>query len=277
MQYGRKLSFSVIALFLAATTLSSVTLARDVPFVPTPEPVVREMLKLAKIGKDSLVYDLGSGDGRIVIMAAKEYGARGVGVDIDPERIADGRANAKRAGVEDKVKFIEGDLFKVDLRPATAVTLYLLPDINVRLRPKLMKELRPGTPVVSHAFDMGDWEPEVTKTVDGATVYLWHIPARASGVWEYRLRTAHGGDEQHRLHITNQDIDKVQGTVTMDGQSFAIENGRISGERLRFTVTRSLNGATVTQRFEGRVAGDRIADMTVADSRMVAQRARPTS
>lgn len=227
MQHGRKLSFIVIALFIAAAG-TSVTLARDVPFVPTPEPVVRAMLKLAKVGPNDLVYDLGSGDGRIVITAAKELGARGVGVDIDPERIADGRENAKRAGVQNRVKFIESDLFKVDLRPATVVTLYLLPDVNLRLRPKLLAELRPGTPVVSHSFDMGDWEPEVSQTVNGSTIYLWHIPARASGTWQYRIRTANGGDEQHRLHLT-QRLDKIQGTVTIDGESFEIANGRVSG------------------------------------------------
>lgn len=153
----------------------------DVHFVPTPQPVVDRMLELAKVDEDDVVYDLGSGDGRIVITAAKKYGARGVGIDIDPQRIAEARENARAAGVEDKVEFRQADLFEVDLSEATVVTLYLLPSLNLKLRPKLMRELRPGTPVVSHAFDMGDWEPEVAEEIDGDDIYLWHVPRRAGG------------------------------------------------------------------------------------------------
>jgi SAM-dependent methyltransferase len=172
----RKLWWCLVWLAALAVPAS----AWDVPFVPTPPEVVRGMLELAEVGPDDVVYDLGSGDGRIVIMAAKEFGARGVGVDIDPQRIAEAQENARAAGVADKVKFIRSDLFDVDLRPATAVTLYLLPDVNLRLRPKLLKELRPGTPVVSHRFDMGDWRPEVERNIDGRTVYLWHVPPRTA-------------------------------------------------------------------------------------------------
>jgi SAM-dependent methyltransferase len=151
---------------------------RDVPYVPTPEPVVAEMLKLAAVTKEDVVYDLGCGDGRIVITAAQKYGARGVGVDIDPQRIKESNENAQKAGVTDRVKFLQQDLFTVDLKDATVVTLYLLPEVNLRLRPRLLAELRPGTRVVSHAFDMGDWKPEKTVKVDGRTVYFWTIPAR---------------------------------------------------------------------------------------------------
>lgn len=148
---------------------------RDVPFVPTPDEVVEEMLDLAKVTKRDIVYDLGSGDGRIVIAAARR-GARAVGVDIDPARVADGKLNAREAGVSDRARFIEGDLFDTDLGEATVVTLYLLPDVNMRLRPKLLSELRPGTRIVSHAFDMGDWKPRRTKTIGGSTVFLWTVP-----------------------------------------------------------------------------------------------------
>jgi SAM-dependent methyltransferase len=147
----------------------------DVIYVPTPEAVVDAMLDMARVGKDDVVYDLGCGDGRIVIEAAKRGAKRAVGVDIDPERIAEARANAKEAGVGDKVEFVEGDLFETDLKGATVVTLYLLPDLNLRLRPKLL-ELPRGTRVVSHAFDMGDWKPERTRTVEGKHVYLWTVP-----------------------------------------------------------------------------------------------------
>jgi len=155
---------------------------RDVPYVPTPEPVVAEMLKLAAVTKDDVVYDLGCGDGRIVITAAQKYGARGIGVDIDPQRIKESIENARKAGVTDRVRFLEQDLFTVDLKDATVVTLYLLPQVNLKLRPKLLRELKPGTRVVSHSFDMGDWKPQKTVEVPygrNHTIYLWVIPERA--------------------------------------------------------------------------------------------------
>jgi ribosomal protein L11 methylase PrmA len=152
----------------------------EVPYVPTPDKVVEEMLRLASVGKDDVVYDLGCGDGRIVITAVQKHGARGVGVDIDPERIKESIDNARKAGVSDRVKFIQQDLFETDLSQATVVTLYLLPDVNLRLRPKLLSELKPGTRIVSHAFDMGDWKPEKVVKVPGAdrerTIYYWVVP-----------------------------------------------------------------------------------------------------
>ena len=150
----------------------------DVIFVPTPNDVVDKMLEMARVTAKDVVYDLGCGDGRIVITAAQKFGARGVGVDIDPQRIREARQNASRGKVGDKVRFIEGDLFETDISEATVVTLYLLTELNLKLRPKLMKDLQPGTRVVSHAFAMGDWKPERTQSVDGSTVYLWRIPPR---------------------------------------------------------------------------------------------------
>ncbi len=154
----------------------------DVPYVPTPTEVVAEMLRLANVKAEDVVYDLGCGDGRIVITAAKEHGARGVGIDINPERIKESNENAQKAGVADRVTFKTQDLFESDLSAATVVTLYLLPDVNLRLRPKLLRELKPGTRIVSHAFDMGDWKPEkVVKVPSGGTertVYFWTVPPR---------------------------------------------------------------------------------------------------
>jgi SAM-dependent methyltransferase len=150
----------------------------DVIFVPTPDEVVDTMQKMAGVTRNDAVYDLGCGDGRIVITAAQKYGARGVGIDIDPERIAEATENARRGGVADRVKIIRGDLFEADISGATVVTLYLLTDLNLKLRPKLLRDLKPGTRVVSHAFSMGDWKPERTAEVAGTTVYLWRIPAR---------------------------------------------------------------------------------------------------
>lgn len=148
----------------------------DVPYVPTPQPVVDRMLELAKVGKNDMLYDLGSGDGRIVITAAKEHGARGIGIDLNPQRVAEAKANAKQAGVEDRVEFRVGDLFKTDLSQASVVTLYLLTSVNYQLRPQLWRQLKVGTRVVSHAFDMGDeWPPEQVERVGGSTIYYWTI------------------------------------------------------------------------------------------------------
>jgi SAM-dependent methyltransferase len=148
----------------------------DVPYVPTPQDVVDKMLDLARVGKNDTLFDLGCGDGRIVVTAAKARGARGTGIDIDPVRIAEATDNAKKAGVSDRAKFRVGDLFKTDFSTATVVTLYLLPNINAKLRPQLWKQLKVGTRVVSHAFDMGsEWPAEKTVEVDGRTIYYWTV------------------------------------------------------------------------------------------------------
>ncbi len=154
----------------------------DVPFVPTPMPVVDGMLALAGVTRRDLVYDLGCGDGRIVVRAAERYGCRGVGVDLDPERIREAKANAAKAGpnVQELVRFEVGDVFKFDFSPATVVTMYLLPSVNLKLRPRLLQELQPGTRIVSHSFDMGDWKAERTQQVQNSTIYLWTIPKRTS-------------------------------------------------------------------------------------------------
>jgi SAM-dependent methyltransferase len=162
----------------------------DVPYVPSTERAVEEMLKLAEVKKTDIVYDLGCGDGRIVIAAAKIYGARGVGIDINPERIKEARENARRAGVEHLVRFEENDLFVANIREATVVTLFLLPQVNLKLKPRLLSELKPGTRVVSNTFDMGDWKPvkQVNLAESGDIEYsglsdrffLWIIPPRAT-------------------------------------------------------------------------------------------------
>ncbi|MET0327500.1 MAG: class I SAM-dependent methyltransferase [Luteimonas sp.] len=151
----------------------------DVIYVPTPEPVVDAMLNLAGVKEGDVLYDLGSGDGRIPIAAAKRFGVRGVGIDINPVRVREANANAQDAGVTDLVTFKEADLFQEDISDASVVTLYLLQSLNVKLRPKLLAELKPGTRIVSHAFDMADqWEPEQTQEVDGTRIYLWTVPER---------------------------------------------------------------------------------------------------
>ena len=152
--------------------------APDVRYEPTPQAVVRRMLRLAEVGPGDVVYDLGSGDGRIPIAAAREFGARGVGIDIDPELVRRSEANALAAGVTDRVVFRNEDLFEADFSDATVVTLFLYPDVNLRLRPRLLRELAPGTRVVSYWHDMGDWKPERSVRAGRARIYLWRIPAR---------------------------------------------------------------------------------------------------
>jgi trans-aconitate methyltransferase len=152
----------------------------DVPYVPTPQSVVNKMLDIAKVNDKDYLIDLGSGDGRILIAAAKRFGAKGMGVDIDAARIQEAKTNAINARVEDKVEFRKQDLFETDLRKATVLTMYLLPRVNLQLRPRILNELKPGTRVVSHNFDMGDWQPDQKIKVDGRTIYLWIVPERGA-------------------------------------------------------------------------------------------------
>jgi SAM-dependent methyltransferase len=187
MRFHHVRRFAILALFtsLAAAQTSRPKHQVDVPYVSTTEEAVKAMLKLADVKKSDIVYDLGCGDGRIVIAAAKEYGARGVGIDINPERIQQAEANAKKAGVEKLVRFEENDLFDANIHDATVVTLFLLGSVNLRLRPKLLRELKPGTRIVSNTFDMGDWRPDKEMSVGDASeesfsqrLYLWIVPQR---------------------------------------------------------------------------------------------------
>jgi precorrin-6B methylase 2 len=167
--------------------------APDVVFVPTPQEVVDAMLKVAKVGKGDVLYDLGSGDGRIPITAAQKYGiARGIGIDINPERIKEANENLSKARVGDRVRFVNADLFEADLSDATVITLYLLPALNLKLLPKLLKEVKPGTRIVSHAFDMGSWKPQQTLQVGTRSVYFWTIPAPGTPSYEAAVAAASG-------------------------------------------------------------------------------------
>jgi len=185
---------------LAQTTLEAPAVAPkkqlrspDVIFVPTPQDVVEAMLDVAKVGRGDVLYDLGSGDGRIPITAAQKHDvARAVGIDINPDRIREANENRAKAGVEDRVTFVNADLFESNLGDATVITLYLLPTLNLKLLPKLLKEVKPGTRVVSHAFDMGSWRPEKTLTVGGRSVYYWTIPARGTASYDAAMAAASG-------------------------------------------------------------------------------------
>ncbi len=168
--------FLLAAALVAAVSAAAQNRPPDVIFVPTPQDVVEDMLRLADVKKGDVLYDLGSGDGRVAITAAKKYGVRAVGIDIDPERIWEAQDKARGTGVGGLVEFRLQDLFQANFREATVVTLYLLPDLNVRLRPRLWAELKPGTRIVSHQFDMGDWKPEKKLETNGRVVYFWTIP-----------------------------------------------------------------------------------------------------
>lgn len=161
----------------SAVAQAPVLRSPDVVYVPTPQAVVDRMLAIAKVNSKDVLYDLGSGDGRLPITAAKKFGIRATGIDIDPQRIKEANANAKKAGVTDRVRFLNQDLFQSQFSDATVVTLYLLPELNVKLRPQLLSQLKPGTRIVSHAFDMGDWKPERTEQVGNSTIYFWTVPA----------------------------------------------------------------------------------------------------
>jgi len=233
----------------------------DVIYVPTPPEVVRQMLEVAHVNKNDVLYDLGSGDGRIVIEAARRFGARGIGIDINPERIREANANAKKAGVTGRVQFLEQDLFETDISKASVVTLYLLPSLNVKLRPTLFK-LRPGTRIVSHDFDMGDWQADSTMHVDSetrgtSTVYYWLIPADVGGAWSLETQGggASGSAERSALKLEQQ-YQRVTGSAESGGRTLAVTDGRLYGDQFVFSVADTVDGRAVTMRYSGRVAGN---------------------
>jgi SAM-dependent methyltransferase len=238
----------------------------DVPYVPTPMPVVEEMLKLAKVTKNDVVYDLGCGDGRIVITAAERHGAKGIGVDIDPQRIRESNENAEKAGVTDLVTFHVRDLFTMDFRDASVVMLYLLPDINVKLRPMLFEQLRPGTRIVSHDFDMREWEPDQTVKVDAArthTLYYWVIPANVEGTWTWNAPGARG-QEAYSTEF-RQEFQRVNGTARAGGRTYNVASPKLHGERITFTIERDQQGRRVTDHYEGKVDGDTIVGTVTSE------------
>jgi SAM-dependent methyltransferase len=240
--------------FAAAGIAPAAAQTPDVMFVPTNIDVALGMLRLAGVADTDMVYDLGSGDGRLVIAAARRYGARGVGIDIDPSLVAEATRNADTAGVADRVSFHKADLFQTDLQAATVVTLYLTPSLNLQLRPKLLAELPPGARVVSNNFDMGEWEPDSTTIVQGVAmantpVRLWVIPADVRGSW--RLESA--GLPAVELHLA-QRFQHGSGTVKVGGRPAKLTDLRLRGDRIAFSIT---DGDLGSLRFAGRVVKGR--------------------
>lgn len=243
-----KLNLTKAALVLMGFVGTS--LAKDVPYVPTPEPVVQEMLRMANVTEQDVLYDLGCGDGRIVITAAKERGARGVGIDIDPERVRESREKAEEAGVSNRVRFLNQDLFSAKIDEASVVTLYLLPRVNLALRPKLLSDLKPGTRIVSHDFDMGEWKPDQTKRMEGSVVHFWRVPANASGEWMIEIPGHQGKETAQGMLKISQQFQVLSGALEIDGQSLPVTEAAVRGEQLEFVAA--------PYRFEGRVLGDRM-------------------
>ena len=270
----RLFRFAVVALGLAS--LGAAVQQLDVPFVPTPREVVETMLAMADVKKGDVLYDLGCGDGRIVIMAAQKFGVKGVGVDLNPERIRESRENTAAAGVENLVTFIEGNIFDVEIKDASVVTLYLMSSVNLRLRPRLLRELRPGTRVVSHDFSMEDWKPDKFQTVNGGYdnhyVYFWVIPANISGVWDWTEKTA-SGERRYVLDVT-QKFQHFYGTVKADGlEEVPLTDVELAGDQVRFSAGFPVGGGLEVHRFEGKARGDTIEGAVSVEGAARANRA----
>lgn len=222
---------------------------KDVVWVPTPESVVNKMLDLAQVSPQDFLVDLGSGDGRTVIAAGKR-GLRAIGVEFNPDMVTISNREASRAGVADKVKFVNGDIFATDFSQATVLTMYLLPSLNLRLRPTVL-DMKPGTRVVSHAFNMAEWEPDETANVDGRQAFLWIVPVKLSGNWTMQI----GG--QARELVLQQTFQILNGSLKVGSESTALNDARIRGEELHFaTVERG-----VRHEFTGRAQGNVISGM----------------
>ena len=200
----------------------------DVVYVPTPQPLVDRMLVMAEVKPTDFVMDLGCGDGRMIVTAAKTYGTRGYGVDINPERIEEANANARSAGVADKVKFEVANLFEQSMAKADVLTMYLLSEINLKLRPKILAEMKPGSRVVSHAFSMGQWEPDAKDMIEGKQAYLWYVPAQVAGTWKVE------GETDLQLDLKQQ-FQMVTGRVTSDGRQSEV-SGKLKGTEIALTI-----------------------------------------
>lgn len=226
----------------------------DVPYVPTRHEVVKRMLEMAEVKPSDYLIDLGSGDGRIVVAAVKDWNVgNALGIDLDPQRVTEARENARSAGVADRVKFEQGDLFEKNISAATVLTMYLLPTVNLRLRPVILEQMAPGTRVVSHSFDMGDWEPDQHERVDGASVYLWRVPAKVNGRWQ--ISSANG--EKISVDISQQ-YQKISGNAVVNGKETFLRNPLLSGNSISFIIN--------DRRYVGRIEGNKMSAVPDGDA-----------
>jgi SAM-dependent methyltransferase len=228
---------------------------KDVIWVPTPDDVVDRMLRMAQVTKDDLVYDLGAGDGKIAIAAAKNYGARSVGIEYNADMAKHAQANVVKAGVADRSRIIQGDIFATDFSQATVITLYLLPALNLKLRPTILN-MRPGTRVVSHSFTMDDWEPDETSSTDGRRAYFWVVPANVNGAWNLEA-----GGERAEISF-EQKFQKIDGHVTLGPIQGGLREARLRGFNIHFAY---VDGKSVRREFNGRVVGGRMEGTFRAD------------
>jgi hypothetical protein len=272
---GRRL-VSAAAAIAALLGAAAAAAQGTVPYVPTPQEVVDRMLDLGKVGRDDYLIDLGSGDGRIVVTAAKKFGTRGFGVDLNPQRIDEANENAREAGVSDKVAFYQRDLFQTDLTQATVITMYLLPQVNLELRPRLL-DLKPGTRIVSHDFSMNDWQPDQHVSMpapdkyggSGGTsdIYLWLVPAKVGGTWRWTL-PLRGGEQRYELEA-RQSFQNVSGTVRVGTQKVQIQDARLAGDELTLAFTANVAGSPVRHVLTGKVAGDALdGDVQLSGARL---------
>ncbi|MBI2296645.1 MAG: methyltransferase domain-containing protein [Betaproteobacteria bacterium] len=233
----------------------------DTPYVQTPQNVVDKMLEIAKVRSDDYVIDLGSGDGRMVITAAKKHGARGFGVDLDRRLVKLSNTNAAKAGVANRAAFYARDLFDTDVSRATVLTIYLLPDVNLAIRARLLATLKPGTRIVSHDYDMGEWPPDFQmelaapgKTVgvgQRSKIFYWMVPGRAAGRWRWSL-TLDGKTEEFELAL-DQNFQMIEGKLNTGGRSARVERAALEGEQVRFAATTGTGAAQTRYEFSGRI------------------------
>lgn len=254
------LSLSIgLSTTVAQTPPTPLPIKPDVPYVPTPQNVVDAMLNLANVTSNDVVYDLGSGDGRLVLTAVQQFGATGVGVEINPGLVQRSQASAAKLGIGNRATFLQQDLFQTDFRNASVVTLYLLPKINVQLRPKLLSDLKPGSRIVSHAFGMGDWKSDRTILVnDGGrprSVYLWVVPANVSGNWSGTMATKAGQKLPYTAKI-NQAFQTVRATVEVGGQTISLPQVRLVGDQISLQQSQKFNNQDANIQFNGKIDGN---------------------
>lgn len=266
---ARTLRIAMLGLLLSASLVRAQAINEGLrtggPYVPTPQEVVDHMLKFANVGPRDFVIDLGSGDGRMVITAAQRFGARGLGVDIDPELVERSRAEAERLGLGERARFRVEDATRTPLADASVVTLYLLPGFTRILQPRFLSELTPGSRIVAHDFDLGDWKADREVVVDvkekygspgtwKSTLFLWTVPAQVSGTWQFEL----GGAKPVRMALRlEQKFQDVSGSAVSEGASLAVSGGRLEGKRIRFRL--GAKGAAPDPTYEGVAEGDRMS------------------
>ncbi len=268
----RSFAYALAGLGAICAAMNVPAAESSVPYVPTPQVVVERMLAMARVGPGDYLIDLGSGDGRIVVTAAKKHGARGFGVDLNPVRIKEAVDNAAKNGVSDRAEFYQRNLFETDLGSASVITMYLLPRVNMELRPRLL-DLKPGTRIVSHDFDMDDWKPEETVNLEvkekygnapgTSSVYFWIVPAKVAGVWRWQLTV--GGKPQAYELALEQKFQVLSGTLSVNGRVVRLADAKVRGDQISFSATAEVNGAATRHVFNGRVFGEAI-DGSVAIS-----------